>query len=73
MHKIGVINLYIGVLITVFGLCVGFYQLIISGSSHDIGWLGVVPVGVLFMFLGTVMSILSNPSNKRNDPNIDDM
>jgi len=73
MHKFGVINLYIGVILTFIGLILGFYELLTSEETmNDIGWLAAVPAGVLFMFLGTSVTLLSAPP-KKDQPNLDDM
>ncbi len=64
MHKFGLINLYLGVFLSVFGLIFGFYDLLQEGPHEDIGLLAAVPVGVLFMFLGTSIVLFYAPGKK---------
>lgn len=74
MHKFGVINLYAGVILTFLGMILGFYELTREGTHTDIGWLAAVPAGVLLMFLGTSMVVLSKPvKNKQQSIDPEDL
>jgi hypothetical protein len=59
MHRIGVITVWFGILSSAVGLIVGF-SLLLSGNGENAGfWLGMIPVGFLFLTVGTVTSQLS--------------
>lgn len=67
MHKFGLINLYLGVFLSAFGMIFGFVDLLRDAPHNDIGFLAAVPVGVLFMFLGTSIVLFYKPKKINKD------
>ncbi len=59
MHRIGVVFVWVGIISSAIGLVLGFADL--SGGDGDkIGfWLNLVPVGFVFLLMGTAMTQLS--------------
>ena len=63
MHKVGKLAVIAGILLTVFGMIIGF-TLLMNESENAIIWLGtVIPVGFIVLFTGMVTTLLS----ERND------
>ncbi len=58
MHKLGVITTWLGLILTVAGLLVGFFKLF---GHHDsaLFWLSLVPFGFIGLLLGVTMTQLS--------------
>ena len=61
MHLIGKATVYLGILMVVAGLVVGFTAMSMDSDSSAIQWIGLVPLGFLMLLLGTVMTQLSRP------------
>jgi len=60
MHFIGKATIYLGILMVVAGLAVGFTGMAVR-SDFAAQWIGMVPLGFLMLLLGTVMTQLSRP------------
>lgn len=58
MHKIGVIALMLGALLTVIGLAAGF-GFLFAGYDDEARWfLSLVPVGFVIGFVGVVTTLM---------------
>jgi hypothetical protein len=59
MHKLGVITTLLGLILSVVGLGVGFWEMLRhSGNAQT--WLSLVPLGFVGLMLGVVLTQLSN-------------
>ena len=68
MHRIGKIAVYLGIVLIVIGLFVGFSAIYMDSDGYAIKWLGVIPLGFVLLLLGTVMTQLSHPEKEREPP-----
>lgn len=60
MHKVGVFTFWLGLILTLFGLGVGFWRLF-AGYQDAMFYMSAVPVGFVLMFAGLVATQLSGP------------
>jgi len=60
MHKIGVFTVWLGLILTVFGLVVGFWRLF-AGYADAMFYMSAVPLGFVVLFAGLVATQLSRP------------
>ncbi|BCB27148.1 hypothetical protein SKTS_20340 [Sulfurimicrobium lacus] len=59
MNRLGVVSSYVGFILTVIGLVVGFYNLP-TGDGEKIGfWLGLVPAGFVLLLVGVATTQLT--------------
>ena len=58
MHKLGVVAVWIGVLMTLFGLVSGFTLLFLDHDDLGMMFMTAVPYGFLFLFGGLVATQL---------------
>ncbi len=56
MHKLGVISVLTGLVLSVVGLISGFFLMISEGTGMD--WLNLVPVGFVLLLLGVTLTQL---------------
>ena len=68
MHKVGVISVWIGIILTVIGLFVGF-PLMFMEHALAMPVLMVVPFG--FGFGGLVTVLMTAPDTKRTNSNLE--
>ena len=59
MHKLGVITTLLGLILSVVGLAVGFWEML-HGNGNAQEWLSLVPLGFVGLMLGVVLTQLSN-------------
>jgi len=59
MHKLGVITTLLGLILSVVGLAVGFWEML-RGSGNAQTWLSLVPLGFVGLMLGVVLTQLPN-------------
>ncbi len=57
MHKLGVISVLLGLVLSIVGLIVGFALMISRGTGME--WLNLVPIGFVLLLLGVTMTQLS--------------
>ena len=69
MHKVGVISVWIGIILTVIGLFVGF-PLMFMEHALAMPVLMVVPFGFVFGFGGLVTVLMTVPDTKRTNSNL---
>ena len=58
MHKLGVITTLLGLILSVVGLIVGFWQMF-HGAEQAEFWLRLVPLGFVGLLLGVTLTQLS--------------
>jgi hypothetical protein len=70
MHKVGVISVWIGIILTVIGLFVGFPMMFME---HPLAMpvLMVVPFGFVFGFGGLVTVLMTAPDTKRTSSDLE--
>ncbi len=56
MNRLGRYAIYLGILLVVAGMIIGFGAMFIDADSEAVVWLGVIPMGFLIMLVGIVMS-----------------
>jgi uncharacterized membrane protein len=56
MHKLGVLSVWLGVLLSVLGVVAGFWQAIRLGQGEE--WFMFVPVGFMLLLLGVTITQL---------------
>jgi len=64
MHVVGKVGVWIGVILTLLGVSVGFTLLFLDHDGLAMVFLGAVPFGFLFLFSGLVGVLLSHPQTK---------
>ena len=70
MHKVGVISVWIGIILTVIGLFVGFPLMFIE-HALAMPVLMVVPFGFVFGFGGLVTVLMTAPDTKRTNSSLE--
>ena len=70
MHKVGVISVWTGIILTVLGLFVGF-PLMFMEHALAMPVLMVVPFGFVFGFGGLVTVLMTAPDTKRTNSNLE--
>ncbi|RMG32327.1 MAG: hypothetical protein D6720_13600 [Gammaproteobacteria bacterium] len=63
MHKAGVVTFWLGLILTLFGLGVGFWRLF-AGSEDAMRYMSAVPLGFVLMFAGLVATQLSGSGRR---------
>jgi len=61
MHKSGVVAVWVGLILIVFGLVTGFTLLFLDHDDLAMVFMTAVPFGFLFLFGGLVATQLSRP------------
>ncbi len=61
MHRLGVVALIIGAVLTVVGLVVGFSFMFAGNDLMTKVFLAAVPLGFVIGFAGVVMTLFSEP------------
>jgi uncharacterized membrane protein YfcA len=64
MHKLGVITTLLGLILSVVGLVVGFWEML-HGNDQAEFWLSLIPLGFVGLFLGDTITQLSNKQERR--------
>jgi hypothetical protein len=59
MHRLGVITTLLGLILSVIGLVVGFWEML-NGSENAEFWISLVPLGFVGLFLGVTLTQLSS-------------
>ena len=59
MHRLGAITTLLGLILSVVGLAVGFWEML-HGSGNAQVWLSLVPLGFVGLMLGVVLTQLSD-------------
>ncbi|WP_324779059.1 hypothetical protein [Thiobacillus sedimenti] len=57
MHKLGVITTLAGLILSVVGLVVGFWEMLRS-SGNSMAWLSLVPLGFVGLMVGVTLTQL---------------
>lgn len=60
MHRFGVVLVWLGLGLTVFGLVTGFWRLF-AGSDQAMLFMSAVPLGFVVLFAGIVATQLGGP------------
>ena len=58
MYKLGVITTWLGLILSVVGLIVGFWKMA-NGSEHAEMWISLVPLGFVGLLLGVTLTQMS--------------
>lgn len=58
MYKLGVITTWLGLILSVVGLIVGFWKMV-NGSEHAEMWISLVPLGFVGLLLGVTLTQMS--------------
>lgn len=66
MGKAGRVGVWLGILLIVVGLVIGFGAMFIDSDSIAVNALGLVPLGFLLLLAGTVASQWSHPERPYN-------
>ncbi|HEC18297.1 MAG TPA: hypothetical protein ENI97_03040 [Gammaproteobacteria bacterium] len=61
MQRVGQIAIWLGILLTLAGLLLGFGVMLSDRASQAVNLLALVPIGFMLLMLGTVMTQLSQP------------
>ncbi|MBI1285202.1 MAG: hypothetical protein GC183_12840 [Thiobacillus sp.] len=61
MHKLGVTTTWLGLILSIVGLVVGFWKMLHGSESAEV-WISLVPLGFVGLLLGVTLTQLS--SNK---------
>ncbi|MGE5319262.1 MAG: hypothetical protein ACM3KD_03690 [Hyphomicrobiaceae bacterium] len=64
MHKLGVTTTLLGLIMSVVGLAVGFWEML-HGSENASFWLSLIPLGFVGLFVGVTMTQLDNKQDRR--------
>jgi hypothetical protein len=59
MHKLGVYTTWLGLILSIFGLVVGFWKMLNGGENAE-GWISLVPLGFVGLLLGVTLTQLYN-------------
>ena len=57
MHKLGVISVLLGLVLSIAGMAIGFALMITRGTGLD--WLQLVPIGFVLLLFGVTLTQLS--------------
>ena len=55
MHTLGVITTWLGLILSIVGLIVGFWKMLNGGSNAEV-WLWLVPLGFVGLLLGVTLT-----------------
>ena len=58
MYKLGVITTWLGLILSVVGLIVGFWKMA-NGSENAEMWISLVPLGFVGLLLGVTLTQMS--------------
>ena len=58
MHKLGVTTTLLGLILSIVGLVVGFWEMLHGNGNADF-WLSLTPYGFVALFLGVTITQLS--------------
>jgi hypothetical protein len=58
MHKLGVITTWLGLILSIVGLSVGFWKMV-NGSENAETWISLVPLGFVALLLGVTLTQMS--------------
>jgi hypothetical protein len=61
MHKLGVTTTWLGLILSILGLVVGFWKMLHGSEGAEV-WISLVPLGFVGLLLGVTLTQLS--SNK---------
>ncbi len=61
MQRVGQIAIWVGILLTLAGLLLGFGVMLSDNASQAVNLLTLVPIGFMLLMLGTVMTQLGRP------------
>ena len=64
MHTAGRVAVFVGILMTILGIIVGFSALFMNADSQAVTWLGIIPLGFVVMLAGTVTTQLTRPKDE---------
>ena len=59
MHKLGVITTLLGLILSIVGMVVGFWEML-HGNENAEFWLSLIPLGFVGLFLGVTLTQFSN-------------
>ncbi|MBN8772075.1 MAG: hypothetical protein J0I46_11010 [Thiobacillus sp.] len=64
MHKLGAITTLLGLILSVVGLAVGFWEML-HGNGNAQFWLSLIPLGFVGLFVGVTLTQLYNKQERR--------
>jgi hypothetical protein len=59
MHKLGVTTTWLGLILSIVGLVVGFWKMLHGSESAEV-WISLVPLGFVGLLLGVTLTQLSS-------------
>ena len=59
MHKLGVTTTWLGLILSIVGLAVGFWKMLHGSESAEV-WISLVPLGFVGLLLGVTLTQLSS-------------
>ena len=64
MHRLGAITTWLGLILSVVGLAVGFWEML-HGNENAQYWLSLIPLGFVGLFVGVTLTQLYNKQDGR--------
>ncbi|OJZ12378.1 MAG: hypothetical protein BGP20_11600 [Thiobacillus sp. 63-78] len=64
MHRLGVFTTLLGLILSIVGLIVGFWEML-HGNDNAQYWLSLVPLGFVGLFVGVTLTQLYNKQEGR--------
>ena len=64
MHRLGTITTLLGLILSVVGLVVGFWEML-HGNEKAQYWLSLIPLGFVGLFVGVTLTQLYNKQDGR--------
>ena len=55
MHRLGVITTWLGLILSIVGLIVGFWKMLNGGEQAEV-WMALVPLGFVGLLLGVTLT-----------------
>jgi hypothetical protein len=59
MHKLGVTTTWLGLILSIVGLVIGFWKMLHGSESAEV-WISLVPLGFVGLLLGVTLTQLSS-------------
>lgn len=67
MHRFGTFLIWLGLLLSVGGLAIGFGAMFIDADHEAVNVLGLVPLGFMLLLAGVVTVLFSRPTKARGE------
>lgn len=66
LHQFGLRTLYLGVILSVVGLAVGFTAMIFYPGHYLVNAIGLIPIGFIALMAGTVGVMMGRPDSSHH-------